>query len=101
MTGGMSVPEKASKARDRTRPVSYPLGCWPAEMRSETAAAYVDEPSVTAFLAKVDRGLYSQPVRANGCLPKWHREKLDLDLRRRHNLRAVDGEVVEDISDMF
>lgn len=101
MMGGMAIPETKGKARDRTRPVSFPLGCWPAEMRSETAAAYVDEPSVNAFLLKVDRGIYSRPVRLPGCLPKWHREKLDLDLRRRHNLRAFDGKVVEDISELF
>ena len=88
--------------RQRTRPAAFPLGCWPAEMRSETAAAYVDEPSVQAFLTKVERGIYCQPVRLEGCLPKWAREKLDADLRRRHNLRTSgDGEVVEDISDLF
>ena len=89
-------------ARQRTRPAVFPLGAWPAEMRSETAAAYVDEPSVQAFLAKVERGIYCQPARLDGCLPKWAREKLDLDLRRRHNLIASGGgEVVEDISDLF
>ena len=36
-----------------------PPGSWPLEMRSETAAAYVDEPSVEAFLDKVCRGVYS------------------------------------------
>ena len=87
--------------RSRTRPVTFPVGCWPAEMRAETAAAYVDEPSVNAFLSKVERGIYTQPIRMTGCLPKWNREKLDLDLRRRHNLREAGGEVVEDISDLF
>ena len=70
-------------------------------MRAETAAAYVDEPSVNAFLAKVDRAVYCRPIRMAGCLPKWNREKLDLDLRRRHNISHADGEVVEDISDQF
>ena len=70
-------------------------------MRAETAAAYVDEPSVNAFLAKVDRAIYCGPVRMAGCLPKWNREKLDLDLRRRHNISNVGGETVEDISDQF
>ena len=71
-------------------------------MRSETAAAYVDEPSVQAFLSKVERGIYCQPLRLMGCLPKWAREKLDLDLRRRHHLRtSADGQAVEDISDLF
>ena len=89
-------------ARQRTRPVTFPVGCWPAEMRAETAAAYVDEPSVEAFLAKVQRAIYCQPVRMSGCLPKWNREKLDLDLRRRHNLQIGEGGgIVEDITDLF
>lgn len=92
----MSYPE-----RQRTRPVSFPIGCWPAEMRADTAAAYVDEPSVNAFMLKVERGIYCQPARMVGCLPKWNREKLDMDLRRRHNLMAVGGEVVEDIADLI
>ncbi len=87
--------------RHRTRPVFIPTGCWPAELRAETAAAYVDEPSVDAFLAKVARSIYCQPVRMTGCLPKWSREKLDHDLRRRHNVSLADGETIEDILDQF
>lgn len=45
------------------RAVACPSGAWPLEMRAETAAAYCDEPSINAFLAKVDRGIYSQAVR--------------------------------------
>jgi hypothetical protein len=92
---------KDDVARLRTRPVSFPIGCWPAEMRADTAAAYVDEPSVNAFMLKVERGIYCHPARTAGCLPKWNREKLDMDLRRRHNLMAVGGEIVEDISDLI
>ena len=72
------------------RPVAYPPGCWPQEMRAETAAAYCDEPSVDAFLAKVDKGIYARPARQRGCLPKWHRSRLDFDIARRHGL--TDGE---------
>ena len=39
------------------RSVAMPHGSWPLEMRAETAAAYCDEPSVEAFLAKVGKGL--------------------------------------------
>ena len=39
------------------------------EMRAQTAAAYCDEPSVEAFLAKVQRGIYSAPIREKSCLP--------------------------------
>jgi hypothetical protein len=62
------------------RPVVYPYGAWPLEMRAETAAGYCDEPSVEAFLSKVEKGVYSSPIREKGCLPKWHRLKLDRDI---------------------
>jgi hypothetical protein len=64
-----------------------PSGVWPLEMRAETAAAFCDEPSVEAFRAKVERGIYSQPVRQRGCLPKWHRERLTHDTAQRHGLQ--------------
>jgi hypothetical protein len=56
-------------------------------MRAETAAAYCDEPSVPAFLAKVSKGVYPPPTREKGSLPKWHRYKLDASIARRHGLR--------------
>lgn len=68
------------------RPVAIPLGSWPLEMRAETAAAYCDEPSVDAFMMKVSSGVYCEPLRARGCLPKWHRHKLDDAIARRHHL---------------
>jgi hypothetical protein len=69
-----------------SRPVAIPMGSWPLEMRAETAAAYCDEPSVEAFLAKVKLGIYPQPMRCKGSLPKWHRHKLDAAISRRHGL---------------
>jgi hypothetical protein len=47
---------------------AIPSGSWPLEMRSEMAAAYCDEPSVPAFLAKVERNVYSAPIREKGLL---------------------------------
>lgn len=78
------------------RPVA-PLPNWPLEMRAEKAAGYCDEPSVDAFLAKVARGVYSQPARAKGSLPKWHRAKLDRDIARRHGLRYDGPALSEDV----
>ena len=72
-----------------SRPPLIPSGSWPMEMRAETAAAYCDEPSIPAFLGKVDRGIYSAPARHKGCLPKWHRRKLDQDIARRHGLHWI------------
>ncbi|KTS10771.1 hypothetical protein SB2_12145 [Methylobacterium radiotolerans] len=64
-----------------------PSGSWPMEMRADMAAAFCDEPSVEVFKAKVERGIYSQPVRQKGCLPKWHRERLTHDIAIRHGLQ--------------
>jgi hypothetical protein len=64
-------------------------------MRAERAAAYCDEPSVDAFLAKVSRGVYPPPRREKGFLPKWHRHKLDASIARRHGLQH-DRREVED-----
>lgn len=83
-----------------TRLVAFPLGAWPLEMRAETAAAYVDEPSVPAFLSKVSKGAYSQPSRAKGSLPKWHRAKLDQDVARRHGLRCEAPILAENAEDL-
>jgi hypothetical protein len=70
-----------------SRPVKIPIGSWPLEMTAEYAAGYCCEPSVDAFLAKVARGIYPQPTRCKGLLPKWHRHKLDSAISRRHGLQ--------------
>jgi len=70
-------------------------------MRAETAAAYCDEPSVEAFLAKVRRGVYSPPTREHGCLPKWAKAKLDLDVARRHGLRYDGPALAEDATELI
>jgi hypothetical protein len=83
------------------RPVTYPPGSWPLEMRAETAAAYCDEPSVEAFLRKVARGIYPKPATQRGCTPKWHRLKLDNDIARRHGLPVEGGNLTEDIAELI
>jgi hypothetical protein len=81
------------------RPVAIPNGSWPLEMRAETAAGYCDEPSVEAFLDKVEKRVYSVPARAEGCRPKWHRAKLDQDIARRHGLQRP--AVAEDLTGLI
>jgi hypothetical protein len=83
------------------RPAVIPSGSWPLEMRAQKAAAYCDEPSVDAFLAKVQRGVYSAPIREKGCLPKWHRSKLDRDIARRHGLSFDNVAISEDATDLI
>jgi hypothetical protein len=83
------------------RSAFIPPGSWPLEMRAETAAAYCDEPSIDAFLAKVQRGVYSAPVREKGCLPKWHRWRLDRDIARRHGLQLDTLAMTEDVTGLI
>ena len=84
-----------------TRPVAIPTGSWPLEMRAERAAAYCDEPSVEAFLAKVSRGIYSAPVKAKGSMAKWHRAKLERDIAKRHGLQSDVLALVEDAATLI
>jgi hypothetical protein len=57
-----------------SRAVAIPHGSWPLEMRAETAAAYCDEPSVEAFLAKVARVLCAARVLyPSGIAQSWTR----------------------------
>jgi hypothetical protein len=45
------------------RPVRYPEnGAWPAWMRADMAAAFVDERSVEEFLANVKAGVWPRPA---------------------------------------
>jgi hypothetical protein len=83
------------------RPASYPLGAWPLEMRAKTAAAFADEPSVEAFLRKVEQGIYPRPKREPGCLPKWHRLKLEEAIARRHGLRFESVHVDENAEELI
>jgi hypothetical protein len=70
-------------------------------MRAETAAGYCDEPSVDAFLDKVSRGIYSQPIREKGCLPKWHRLRLSQDIARRHGVPLEKLPRAEDVLELI
>ena len=68
-------------------------------MIAELAAGYCGEPSVEAFLGKVGK-IYPEPMRTPGVLPKWHRERLDQAIDRRHGLRT-DGPLVEDLEPLI
>lgn len=79
-----------------TKKPRYPKGqVWPAEMRADMAAAYVDEPSVDAFLRKVGI-VYPQPVRFEGSAQKWSKATLDRAISNRHRLNED-----EDISELI
>ena len=53
-----------------------PHGAWPRLMRAETAAAYCDEPSTSAFRRRVG-SVYPDPVTGKGARQKWDRMELD------------------------
>jgi len=91
----------SQRTHDRLATISRFPGIWPLEMRAETAAAYCDEPSIDAFLAKVQRGVYSAPVREKGCLPKWHHSKLERDIARRHGLQFTNSAITEDVTELI
>jgi hypothetical protein len=83
-----------------SRAVSIPNGAWPLELTADYAAGYCGEPSVAAFLKKVPH-VYSAPLRTKGCLPKWHRLKLDRDIARRHGLQWSGAQLAEDAADLI
>lgn len=58
---------------------------WPAQMRAETAAAYLDEKTKAAFLRSVREGLYPPPVDVPGKGPRWLLEDLERALARIHH----------------
>jgi|GEM_PF-781073 len=73
---------------------------WPRQMRAETAAAYVDEKSVEAFLAACERAygkdtgkLYPAPRPIAGKGRRWLIEDLDAALDRLHGRRAETGDL--------
>lgn len=78
-----------------------PFGAWPLEMRADMAAAYVDEPSVEAFMAKVARGIYPQPRRQRGSLPKWRRGAMNYHVAQRHGLPYDQPWPVEDLEHLI
>jgi hypothetical protein len=89
------------KSRREARIARGPEGAWPQEMRAEKAAAYCDEPSVDAFIAKVAKGIYPAPLRALGCRPKWSRARLDVAIARRHGLHVEAACVAENVEDLI
>lgn len=66
-----------------TRSVRNP-GQWPRLMRAETAAGYMDEVSVEAFLRKVP-SVYPKPISGKGERRKWDKEDLDRATALRAN----------------
>lgn len=75
-----------------TRPVHNP-GSWPRLMRAETAAAYVDEVSVEAFLRRAGK-VYPAGRKISGRGQVWIREDLDTAIG---SLKGERGSLAEDL----
>ena len=67
---------------------------WPRMMRAETAAAYVDERSVQAFLRAVGP-VYPQPRKISGKGNRWLKDALDDAIDRLF----ASGGTIRDIAD--
>lgn len=78
----------------RPRAPHNPGGAWPRLMRASTAAAYVDEKSVGAFLRAVP-SLYPAPIRVSGKGDRWLKDALDRAIDRLSGPAAT----VHDIAD--
>lgn len=76
-----------------TSPTRNP-GTWPRLMRAETAAAYVDEVSVEAFLRRAGK-VYpkGRKIRGRGCV--WAKEDLDTAIGAMKGVTS--GSLAEDL----
>ena len=92
--GSVATEQASSRRRQTSRP-RYPQGPWPEEMAADMAAAFVDEVSVAAFLAKVGT-IWPLSVRGRGSRQKWSRELLIRAVRERHKI--VTDDQVEDVA---
>lgn len=72
-----------------TAPV-IPHGAWPALMSARTAAGYVDEPSVEAFLRAVG-SRYPAPRYGSGKRGRWLRKDLDAAIGNLADEEEVDA----------
>ena len=78
------------------RGIQREVFAWPRLMRSDTAAAYVDERSVGAFLRGVGK-IWPKGITIAGKGRRWLREDLDRAIERL-SMRAP---AVEDAADLL
>jgi len=81
---------------DVSKHPAHHYGAWPEQMRTETAAAFCDEPSIDAFRRSVGK-LYPHPYRVPGKGKRWSRGDLEAALKRLRG-ETVD---VEDAADVL
>jgi hypothetical protein len=92
----MNLYSPFGKSRGRnTCSEDFPVGCWPAVLRDEHAAAYVDEKTVEAFLSRVGT-IWPKPFietgTGKGRFRAWR--KIDLDKAIGGNVESEQWEVL-------
>ena len=74
----------------RSLPARYPTGAWPAEMRADMTAAYLDIATTGKLVEAIRRGEAPPPTAARKHsgrkVPVWARAACDDFVRRRHDL---------------
>ncbi len=92
---GRAITHRLRKVAElSTKDVRYPLGgSWPALMRADMAAAYLDEPDCAAFLRKVRAGTYPKGIRFRGCRLRWRRSELDATIEHRPRTICLDDDL--------
>ena len=95
----MPMSSKFDQVRIKTA-LRYPSGgVWPEEMAADMAAAFVDEVSVAAFLAKVGT-VWPLPDRRKGSRKKRSRELLLKRVRELHGIAPASDESMGDVEDV-
>lgn len=74
-----------------TKPASIPVGCWPAILRDEHAAAYAGEKTVEAFLSRVGI-IWPEPFINSGIGKGRFRAWRKIDLDQVINPVGVSGD---------
>jgi len=74
----------------RSLPARYPAGPWPAEMRADLVAAYLDHPTTGKLITAIQRGEAPQASATrlfnSRRVPVWSRVGCDIFIARRHDL---------------
>jgi hypothetical protein len=81
---------------ERSLPARFPAGdVWPAEMRADMVAAYLDLETTGKLLAAVARSEAPRPTATrlfNGRrIPVWARVECDTFIERRHGVSAINA----------
>src|SRR5262249_11008557 len=106
LTGKMIVIRLERKNRNRSLPARSPeRGAWPAEMRSDTAAAFFDYDTTGQLMDAVEQGEAPRPTalrrRAGRIEPVWALEVCLAHIARRHEINNDPSQASENIGSLL